>query len=171
MPVGRFVLDVHGEAASTWPANDALCAALQVINHLQDCGKDYRDLDRVYLPLDALAADGRQRRGAGGAAAPRRRCARRSQAWPRARRRCSSSRGPSPAQIADRRLALEVGVIQRLAERLAAGLDAPRSAVASASIISVEAIGLALRWRARRRCGRLGASAVASRLGARQARR
>jgi Squalene/phytoene synthase. len=47
MPVGRFVLDVHGEARSTWPASDALCAALQVINHLQDCGKDYRDLDRV----------------------------------------------------------------------------------------------------------------------------
>jgi squalene synthase HpnC len=58
MPVGRFVLDVHGEARSTWPASDALCAALQVINHLQDCAKDYRALDRVYLPLDALGAQG-----------------------------------------------------------------------------------------------------------------
>src|ERR1700677_726582 len=29
MPVGRFVLDVHGESRSTWPASDALCAALQ----------------------------------------------------------------------------------------------------------------------------------------------
>jgi squalene synthase HpnC len=57
-PVGRFVLDVHGESPTTWPASDALCAALQVINHLQDCGKDYRDLDRVYVPLDALAAAG-----------------------------------------------------------------------------------------------------------------
>ena len=56
MPVGRFVLDVHGESRGTWPANDALCAALQVINHLQDCGKDYRDLNRVYIPQDALAA-------------------------------------------------------------------------------------------------------------------
>jgi hydroxysqualene synthase len=56
MPVGRFVLDVHGESRDTWPANDALCAALQIINHLQDCGADYRRLDRVYLPLDALAA-------------------------------------------------------------------------------------------------------------------
>jgi len=55
MPVGRFVLDVHGEDRSTWPANDALCAALQIINHLQDCRKDYRELDRVYVPLDALA--------------------------------------------------------------------------------------------------------------------
>ena len=33
MPVGRFVLDVHGESHDTWPANDALCAALQIINH------------------------------------------------------------------------------------------------------------------------------------------
>ena len=58
MPVGRFVCDVHGEPQSVWPANDALCAALQVINHIQDCAKDYRDLDRVYIPQDALAADG-----------------------------------------------------------------------------------------------------------------
>ncbi len=58
MPVGRFVLDVHGESQATWPANDALCAALQIINHLQDCAKDYRELDRVYIPRDALAAHG-----------------------------------------------------------------------------------------------------------------
>ena len=42
MPVGRFVLDVHGEARDTWPASDALCAALQIINHVQDCAKDYQ---------------------------------------------------------------------------------------------------------------------------------
>ncbi len=58
MPVGRFVLDVHGESRSTWPANDALCAALQIINHLQDCGADYRRLDRIYIPLDVLGAKG-----------------------------------------------------------------------------------------------------------------
>ena len=58
MPVGRFVLDVHGESRATWPANDALCAALQINNHLQDCGKDFRDLNRVYIPLDAFAAAG-----------------------------------------------------------------------------------------------------------------
>lgn len=55
MPVGRFVLDVHGEPESTWPANDALCAALQINNHIQDCHADYTTLDRVYVPLDALA--------------------------------------------------------------------------------------------------------------------
>jgi squalene synthase HpnC len=58
MPVGRFVLDVHGESQGLWPANDALCAALQVINHLQDCAKDYRELNRVYIPEPMLAAAG-----------------------------------------------------------------------------------------------------------------
>ena len=58
MPVGRFVCDVHGESRSVWPANDALCAALQIINHLQDCKADYLNLNRVYVPLDALAACG-----------------------------------------------------------------------------------------------------------------
>jgi len=58
MPVGRFVCDVHGESHRVWPANDALCAALQIINHMQDCKDDYRNLDRVYIPQDALAASG-----------------------------------------------------------------------------------------------------------------
>ena len=58
MPVGRFMLDVHGESTSTWAASDALCAGLQINNHLQDCGKDYRNLNRVYLPRDALETAG-----------------------------------------------------------------------------------------------------------------
>jgi hydroxysqualene synthase len=57
-PVGRQLLDLHGESRGTWPSSDALCAALQVLNHLQDCAEDYRNLDRVYLPLDHLAAAG-----------------------------------------------------------------------------------------------------------------
>ena len=57
-PVGRYLLDLHGEARSGWEASDALCNALQVLNHLQDCGDDYRNLDRVYLPLDWMAAEG-----------------------------------------------------------------------------------------------------------------
>ena len=57
-PVGRFVLDVHEEDPSMWPASDALCSALQIINHLQDCAEDYKRLDRVYLPLDTLGAHG-----------------------------------------------------------------------------------------------------------------
>ena len=57
-PVGRQLLDLHGENRDTWPPSDALCSALQVLNHLQDCGDDCRDLDRVYLPLDYLEAAG-----------------------------------------------------------------------------------------------------------------
>ena len=57
-PVGRQLLDLHGESRDTWPASDALCSALQVLNHLQDCAEDYRLLDRVYLPLADLAAAG-----------------------------------------------------------------------------------------------------------------
>lgn len=59
MPVGRYVLDVHGEdPARVWVASDAICAALQIVNHLQDCGKDFRNLDRVYIPQDALDRHG-----------------------------------------------------------------------------------------------------------------
>jgi len=57
-PVGRQLLDLHGESHDTWPPSDALCSALQVLNHLQDCAADYRALDRVYLPLDGLTAAG-----------------------------------------------------------------------------------------------------------------
>jgi squalene synthase HpnC len=57
-PVGRYLLDLHGESRDGYPACDALCNALQVINHLQDCTDDYRNLDRVYLPQDWMAAEG-----------------------------------------------------------------------------------------------------------------
>lgn len=51
-PVGRYLLDLHGGSRDGYPASDALCMALQVINHLQDCQADYRMLNRVYLPQD-----------------------------------------------------------------------------------------------------------------------
>jgi squalene synthase HpnC len=57
-PVGRQLLDLHGESREAWSASDALCSALQVLNHLQDCAEDYRLLDRVYLPTCELAAQG-----------------------------------------------------------------------------------------------------------------
>ena len=120
-PVGRFVLDLHGESRHLWPANDALCAALQVINHLQDCGKDYRMLDRVYLPADALAAAGAPVGDLALAqASPALRLAL-ARLAERAQGLLAGARGFA-AGIADRRLALEVGVIQTLAEDLAARL-------------------------------------------------
>ena len=57
-PVGRYVLDLHGESRDTWPASDALCAALQVNNHLQDVAPDLRNMDRCYVPQDWLAKHG-----------------------------------------------------------------------------------------------------------------
>ena len=57
-PVGRYLLDLHGERTADYPYSDALCSALQVLNHLQDCQDDYRALDRVYLPLDWMGARG-----------------------------------------------------------------------------------------------------------------
>ncbi len=57
-PVGRYVLDVHGESRDTWGPSDALCASLQVLNHLQDCAKDLRDLDRCYVPQNWLRDSG-----------------------------------------------------------------------------------------------------------------
>jgi squalene synthase HpnC len=122
-PVGRFVLDVHGENRAIWPANDALCTALQIINHLQDCGADYRNLDRVYVPLDALATAGI---GVDALAAPRASPALRACLADLARRTgalLEESRGFSAA-IGDLRLALEVSVIHSLAERLVGVLRA-----------------------------------------------
>jgi len=57
-PVGRFLLDLHGEHVDLHGLSDPLCDALQVLNHLQDCRDDFLTLDRVYLPLDAFAAAG-----------------------------------------------------------------------------------------------------------------
>jgi hydroxysqualene synthase len=56
-PVGRYLLDLHGGSRHGYGPSDALCNALQVINHLQDCGDDYRTLDRVYLPAGWLRAE------------------------------------------------------------------------------------------------------------------
>ncbi|RYH01241.1 squalene synthase [Salipiger sp. IMCC34102] len=57
-PVGRFLLELHGEGDDATDASDALCSALQVLNHLQDMGADRRELGRVYLPLRMIEAAG-----------------------------------------------------------------------------------------------------------------
>ena len=57
-PVGRYLLDLHGASRHGYGASDALCMALQVINHLQDCQDDYRNLDRVYLPQEWMEEAG-----------------------------------------------------------------------------------------------------------------
>ena len=122
-PVGRYLLDLHGEAPSGYPASDALCSALQVINHLQDCAEDYRDLDRVYLPQDWMAEA-----GITVAALDRPRTE------PGLRRvldhcldgtaRLLEDADGLPGHLASRRLALESAVIVALAHRLVRELGA-----------------------------------------------
>jgi hydroxysqualene synthase len=117
MPVGRFMLDVHGESTSTWAASDALCAALQINNHLQDCAKDFRDLNRVYLPRDALAAAGAsvEELGRDGASVPLLQClhslAVRTEAL------LNESKSLSP-EVRDFRLGCEISVIQAFADKI-----------------------------------------------------
>jgi squalene synthase HpnC len=152
MPVGRFVLDVHNEPRLTWPASDALCAALQIINHLQDCADDYRALDRVYLPLDDLASDGLGVEALAGArASPALRACIGDLAG-RAERLLTQSR-PLPGLVTDARLALEISVIQALAARHLALLTARdplsqrvHSSKAEMAVIAFGAVGRVL-WR------------------------
>jgi squalene synthase HpnC len=53
-PVGRIVLHVFGVATPDRMAlSDRVCAALQIIEHCQDVGEDYR-AGRIYLPQEDL---------------------------------------------------------------------------------------------------------------------
>ncbi|VIO71008.1 squalene synthase HpnC [Bradyrhizobium ivorense] len=117
MPVGRFMLDVHGEDTSTWAASDALCAGLQINNHLQDCGKDYRNLNRVYLPRDALAAAGADVEMLGGAKSPPAllKCLQGLAVRTEALLEQSKSLA---AEVKDFRLGLEISVIQAFADKI-----------------------------------------------------
>ncbi|TFV43004.1 squalene synthase HpnC [Bradyrhizobium frederickii] len=117
MPVGRFMLDVHGESTSTWAASDALCAGLQINNHLQDCGKDFRELNRVYLPRDALAAHGASVEQLGLAQSPPAMLA--CLHGLAARNEALLDEGRSlAAEIRDFRLGVDVAVIQAYADRI-----------------------------------------------------
>ena len=120
-PVGRFLLDLHGEPAAARPLSDALCTSLQILNHLQDLADDYRRLDRVYLPESWLAAE-----GIGVAALAEKR------ADPRLRRvidraldrvgELLPAASALPARLTDRRMAMEAGAIAALARALHARL-------------------------------------------------
>jgi squalene synthase HpnD len=124
-PVGRFLLRLHGEhrhpdGARAQEAADALCTALQILNHLQDIEKDRAALDRIYLPLPWLDL-------AGGEAAffdPANAQARRAvidAALDRVDRLIDEARF-LPGLVRSRRLATESAVTLALAARLAARL-------------------------------------------------
>ncbi|MFL5024039.1 MAG: squalene/phytoene synthase family protein, partial [Microvirga sp.] len=57
-PVGRFLLILHGERDSAQGPADALCTALQILNHLQDCGEDREQMGRIYIPIRWMLAAG-----------------------------------------------------------------------------------------------------------------
>src|SRR3984893_7664436 len=119
MPVGRFVCDMHGEDRSVWPATDALCAALQIINHRRGAGAPAPTPTRVAVRLVALAPSGAtvEDLGAPAASAGLRDCLRKLAL--RTGTLLDQSASFSP-RIADFRLAMEVAVIQSLARRLTA---------------------------------------------------
>ena len=144
MPVGRFVLDVHGEPRAIWPLSDALCAALQVINHLQDCAKDYRAIRRVYLPTDMIADHGASLEdllapnATPGLLALLRDLALRAEAL-------LAEAAPFSDRIGDARLAVEVAVIHRLAVSLVGRLKTRDPLADRMHHRRMEAAGLAAR--------------------------
>ncbi len=118
MPVGRHVLDLHAENPAAHAPSDHLCAALQVLNHLQDCASDLRALDRCYLPSNMLERHGsgiddlRKNHESAGLRA----------AFSELLDHCDhliASARQLPALVADRRLRVECGVINALCHRLA----------------------------------------------------
>jgi len=142
-PVGRHLLDLHGEGPGSRRAADALCNALQVVNHLQDCGEDYRALDRVYLPSDDLAAAGARIEDLGGPALT-----------PALRRVLDRMIVPLEGLLADcadlvrevedTRIALECQVIRTLCLRLTARLKREDPLATRVVLTKPGAAGLAL---------------------------
>ena len=149
--VGRVMMDIHGESGhADIEGSDALCNALQVLNHLQDCREDYLALDRVYLPEPWLQEAGggvemlAERRSAPAVRRAIDRCLehtagllRRAEAMPRSVRR--------------RRFRWECAVIVRLAwalhRRLARGDPlAGRIRVANATRVGLALRGIAGAW-------------------------
>ena len=120
-PVGRFLLDLHGESRSAWPASDALCTALQVLNHLQDLRADHLELGRQYIPLRWMEEEGAPLEDlAAHVMSPALR-----RVVDRTLDRCDAMLDQAdglPGLIVSRRLAAEAATIVQLARRLSARL-------------------------------------------------
>ena len=143
-PVGRYLLDLHGDGPAQYPYSDALCNALQVINHLQDCADDYAELDRVYLPGDWMAAEGTDVTAlAAGRASPEMRrvldrCIERTRALLAQSQRL-------PGALSSRRLALESAVIVKIAIRLTDELARRDPIAERVELTKPQSLGCALR--------------------------
>ena len=116
-PVGRYLLELHGEDQAAFKYSDALCNALQVINHLQDCRDDYLGLNRVYLPKAWLRKFGsspddlKQEASTPGLRKTLDRCVLES-------RRLMEAARQLPGHLSSRTLAMESAVIIRIADKL-----------------------------------------------------
>lgn len=122
-PVGRYLLELHGEEPAMLTISDPLCNALQIINHMQDCQDDFRQMDRVYLPTDWLQAAGIDEAALDAAATP--------PALRRVLDQCLDTceglllqAAPFPGRLRSHRLGAESAVILALAKRLVADLRA-----------------------------------------------
>jgi farnesyl-diphosphate farnesyltransferase len=118
VPVGRYVLDLHGESHECHAPSDALCMSLQILNHMQDCVKDLADLDRCYLPqvlLDHFGAAVADLRLPAETAALRRVFVTLLDRVDRMNHAASEL----PEIVRNRRLRIETGIIHGLAKRLA----------------------------------------------------
>ena len=148
MPVGRHVLDLHGEDPATHAPSDPLCAALQVLNHLQDGSKDLAALDRCYLPDDLLAAAGARVEDLAG---PRETPGLR-QVFDRLLDEVDALNDAAaalPRATRDRRLRLETGVILGLSRCLARRLRAGDPVAGRVKLRKSDVLGSlvgALRW-------------------------
>lgn len=121
-PVGRFVLEVHGETQDKWRASDAICSALQIINHLQDFRADYQRFNRIYLPRDAMEKYGvSEPMLAAEKATPQLRACLTELV---ARTQAMMDGAKLSGRIRDLRLAIEIDTIERLAHALLALLAA-----------------------------------------------
>jgi hydroxysqualene synthase len=118
VPVGRYVLDLHGENHECYSPSDALCTSLQILNHIQDCAKDLKELNRCYLPQALLDHFGAKVEDV-----------LRTAETPALRRvfitlldridRMNHAASELPEIVQNRRLRIETGVIHALAKRLA----------------------------------------------------
>lgn len=58
-PVGRLLLQLADVASNdNCRLSDKVCSGLQLINFYQDISQDYRENNRIYLPLDEMQAAG-----------------------------------------------------------------------------------------------------------------
>ncbi len=90
---------------------------MQINNHLQDCAKDYKNLNRVYLPRDALAASGATVEMLGEAKSPPALLACLQALAVRTETVLNESKSLG-AEVQDLRLGLEIAVIQAFADRI-----------------------------------------------------